>query len=388
MNQAVVLGSNYYIGLSIIRCLGKEDIDVIAMDYSHNNTYGASSKYLKEQLIVPHYRDEDELLVYLIEYGKKQSLKPVLFPTADAYVAFMDKHLDVLKKYYLIPMTEQGLWTKVMDKAGLKELADKHHVKIPETMSSDAIDWSNFDDLIGYPCLLKPTDSPGFVKHYRKKMFICNDRESLLKAIEQTRSDGFSMIVQRKIIGPDSNVCTYDCHLNQKSQVTHSMTCQKIRQFPINYGASSYTLQRHIEVLHQIGQRFLEAVGFKGFAEIEFKRDDRNNEYYLIEVNTRTTTLNCLLDRAGINFPLVAYKELIGEALPNKIFKKSTNYTFRYHIEDLISIVNYFKTHQLTLGDYFKNMRYKTIYAIWSFDDPKPYFTYMKNKLLRKRNKM
>lgn len=387
MNQAVVLGSNYYIGLSIIRCLGKEGIDVVAMDYNRINTYGASSKYLKEQLIVPHYKNEAELLSYLVEYGKKQSFKPVLFPTADAYVAFMDNHLEILKESYLIPMTEQGLWTKVMDKSGLQELADKHHVKIPDTMNSNAIDWSNFENSIGYPCLLKPTDSPGFVNHYRKKMFICNDKTSLLKAIEQTHNDGFSMIVQRKIVGADSNVCTYDCYLNQSSQVTHSMTCQKIRQFPINYGASSYTLQRHIEVLHQIGQSFLEAVGFKGFAEIEFKKDDRNNDYYLIEVNTRTTTLNCLLDKAGINFPLVAYKELTGEALPKKIFKESTNYTFRYHIEDLISIVKYFKTHQLTLLEYFKTMRYKTIYAIWSVDDPKPYFTYMKNKMLRKRNK-
>ncbi|MBI9014539.1 MAG: carboxylate--amine ligase [Clostridiales bacterium] len=384
MNQAVVLGSNYYIGLSIIRCLGKENIHVVAMDYNRINTYGASSKYLKEQLIVPYYKNEAELLEYLIRYGKMQSLKPVLYPTADAYVAFMDKHLEELKEYYLIPMTEQGLWTKVMNKAGLQELAEKHHVKIPATMNADSIDWSNFNDLIGFPCLLKPTDSPGFVNRYRKKMFVCNNKESLLKSIEQAQSDGFSMIVQRKIVGADSNVCTYDCYLNQSSQVSHSMTCQKIRQFPINYGASSYTLQRHIEVLHQIGQRFLEAIGFKGFAEIEFKRDDRNDEYYLIEVNTRTTTLNCLLEKAGINFPLVAYKELTGQALPKNIFKASTNYTFRYHIEDLISIVKYFKTHQLTLVDYLKNMRYKTIYAIWSFDDPKPYFTYMKNKILRK----
>ena len=32
MNKAVVLGCNYYIGLSVIRCLGVEGVHVVACD--------------------------------------------------------------------------------------------------------------------------------------------------------------------------------------------------------------------------------------------------------------------------------------------------------------------------------------------------------------------
>ncbi len=384
MNKAVVLGSNYYIGLSIIRCLGKNNIEVIAMDYNKSKTYGSKSKYLSEQIIVPHYNDEQSLLTCLIDYGKEQAVKPVLLPSADAYVAFMDKHLDVLKAYYLIPMTDQGLWTKLMDKDELRHLCDTYHVAIPETIDSNDINWTDFNEKIGYPCLLKPADSPPFVSYYRKKMFICHNQNELEAKIKQTKSDGFKMIIQRKIIGPDSNVCTYDVYLNQESKVTHSMTCQKIRQFPINYGASSYTVQRHIAEIQEIGSKFLEDVGYKGFAEIEFKKDDRNNQYYLIEVNTRTTTLNVLLDKIGINFPLVLYNELVLNKGELCIYEESSEMAFRYHIEDLISVKNYIRTNQLTIKDYLNSLHHKIVYAIWSLDDPKPYISYIVNMILRK----
>ncbi len=86
-NKAVILGSNYYIGLSIIRCLGREGIHTVTMNYSEKDTYGADSKYLKEQIIVPHYKkNPKELLEAMISYGKKQDFKPVLYPGADPYV--------------------------------------------------------------------------------------------------------------------------------------------------------------------------------------------------------------------------------------------------------------------------------------------------------------
>lgn len=62
-NKAVVLGNNYYIGLSTMRCLGREGIHTVAVDYSYENTYGAESKYCSERVIAPHYRKEKEQFI-------------------------------------------------------------------------------------------------------------------------------------------------------------------------------------------------------------------------------------------------------------------------------------------------------------------------------------
>ena len=59
-NKAVVLGTNYYVGLSIIRCLGREGVHVVAVDYSEESRYGAKSKYLSEKHLAPHYKENPE----------------------------------------------------------------------------------------------------------------------------------------------------------------------------------------------------------------------------------------------------------------------------------------------------------------------------------------
>lgn len=391
-NKAVVLGSNYYIGLSIIRCLGIEGIYTVAVDYTRDGAYGAKSKYAKEHLIGPHYKEDEEgFLEFLINYGKGQEYKPVLFPAADPYVEFIDRNLDRLKEYYLISMTEQGLWTDVMDKEILHNLATKHGVLVPETLRLDDVNFHDrLDREIKFPCIVKPTDSPSFVAKFRKKIFYCNTKEELEEAIEKSKEANLDVIVQRIIPGFDDHMYTFDAHLDQDSNVTHWMTCRKLRQYPINFGASVYTEQRHVPELYDMSASFFKAIGYKGFGEIEYKKDEVTGKYYLIEINARTTNLNSLLYKAGINFPHVAYMELIGEPVEDKAITETTGYCFRYLQEDIMAIRNYIKSGQLSYGDVMETIFRKKAPAIWSFDDPSPAFSYMgiivdkvKNRLTR-----
>ncbi len=377
-NKAVVLGSNYYIGLSIIRCLGSEGVYTVAVDYSKKETYGAKSKYVREHVIGPHYKKKPkEFLEFLIDYAKKEESKPVLFPGADPYVEFMDNHFDELKEYYLFPMTEKGLWTEVMDKEKLHSLAVKYGVAVPETARpTDQDFYESIENEIKYPCIIKPTDSPSFVAKFRKKIFHVNNREELDKGLKLAKDANEDVIVQRIIPGFDDHMYTFDAHLNQESEPTHWMTCQKYRQYPINFGASVYTGQKYVEELYEIGAPFFKALGYKGFGEIEFKKDEVTGKYYLIEINTRTTNLNSLLYKVGINFPYIAYKELTGQPIASKAIKEDTGIVFRYLQEDLLAIRDYTREGQLTHGSIIKSLFRKKAPAIWSFTDPRPGFDY------------
>ncbi|SCG83987.1 hypothetical protein DW1_2423 [Proteiniborus sp. DW1] len=377
-NKAVVLGTNYYIALSAIRCLGIHGIEVVAMDYSEKGTYAAKSKYLSERLIVPHYRNESEKFVkFLIDYAKKQDYPPVLIPCHDLQVEVIDEHLEELKKYYLIPQTEPGLWTKVMDKASLYELALEHGVPVPETVK---IDEENFlekvESMIKYPCIVKPVESPSFVAVFRRKLFKVHNREELEEAIRKAKDAGLEVIVQRIIPGFDDHMYTFDAYLNQDAKVTHWSTCQKYRQFPINFGASVYTGHKYVPELYEIGAKFFEGIKYKGFAEIEFKKDSETGKFYMIEVNARITNFNNLLYKLGLNIPYITYREMIGEPLEPKSFKEDQNLVFWYAYEDLLAIRDYIKTGQLTFGQIFKSLFRPKAYAIWDWKDPMPAFSY------------
>ncbi|WNS75872.1 carboxylate--amine ligase [Bacillus sp. DTU_2020_1000418_1_SI_GHA_SEK_038] len=388
-NKAVILGCNYYIGLSTIRCLGVHGIHTVAVDYSEDDRYGAESKYCSEKLIAPYYKkDPKGFIQFLIEYAKKQSVKPVLIPCHDSYVEIVDEYLDEIREYYLIPQTEKGLYTKVMNKESLHALAVEKGMAVPETVR---IDEENFiekvETVLKYPCIVKPTDSPAFVAHFRRKLFKVFNREELLAALEKAKSANLEVIVQRIIPGFDDHMYTFDAYLDQDAKVTHWVTCQKHRQYPINFGASVYTEQKYVPELYDIGAPFLEAIGFKGFAEIEFKKDAETGKFYLIEINARITNLNNLLYKVGVNFPYITYRELTGSPLEPYAVKEDKHRVFWYAYEDILAIKGYIKTGQLTKGQVIKSLMKQKAYAIWDWSDPKPgivYFKKIAGKLMKK----
>lgn len=388
-NKAVILGNNYYIGLSTIRCLGIHGIQTVAMDYSNEDRYGADSKYCTEKIIVPHYQKEtDKFISALIEYAEMQDAKPVLIPCHDSYVEVIDAHLNVLKEYYLIPQTQQGLYTTVMNKETLHGLALKEGISVPRTVETND---ENFYEIINneieFPCLVKPVDSPSFVSHFRRKLFKVYSMEELNDALEQANEADLEVIVQQIIPGFDDHMYTFDAYVNQEGKVTHWVTCQKLRQYPINFGASVYTVQKQIPELYDIGAKFLETINFKGFAEIEFKKDANTGEFYLIEINARITNLNQLLYKVGINFPYITYMELVGKPLEPKTVNKNTNRAFWYGYEDLLAIRDYIKDGQLSIGKVLRSLVRPKAYAILDLKDPKPAISYSKivlKKLLKK----
>lgn len=379
-NKAVILGSNYYIGLSTIRCLGVHGIHTVAVDYSHKDTYGARSKYCSERLIAPYYKEDPEgFIKFLIDYADKQDVKPVLIPCHDNYVEIVDKYLDELRKHYLIPQTESGIHSVLMNKDTLYKVASEKGVLVPETITLDEENFfEKIDEIVKYPCIVKPVDSPAFTAAFRKKIFLVNNRTELEKALEKAKDANLEVFVQRIIPGFDDHMYTFDAYLNKDSKVTHWTTCQKFRQYPINFGASVYTIQKYVPELYEIGAKFLEDMKYKGFAEIEFKKDAETGKFYLIEINVRITNFNSLLYKIGLNIPYITYRELIGEPLEPFAIDTDKNIAFRYLFEDILAIRDYLRTGQLTFGEVLSSLFKKKAGAIWSWDDPIPGFVYTK----------
>ncbi|WP_459129444.1 carboxylate--amine ligase [Guggenheimella bovis] len=384
MNKAVVLGNNYYIGLSITRCLGKMGVHVVNMDYKSRDNYGWNSRYVKETRIVPHYREETEAFVQaLIDFAKEQEEPPVLFPGADPYVEVIEANRDKLDPYYLFPKNEIGLVPALMNKDELKKCAEFAEVLIPETLHTTGDYLERVEEEIGFPCLVKPTDSPLFVKTFRKKLFQVENLEELKARVKEANDKGLEVIIQRIIPGFDDHMVTFDAYVNNEGKVTHWLTCQKLRQYPIHFGASVFTRQTYIEELPPIGIKFFEKVGFKGYAEIEFKYDETRNAFYLIEVNVRTTSLNCLVEKAGLNMPYILYRDMIGDPVEPKNITEETELTFRYWFEDRLAIKEYIKAGDLTEEEVKESLKRKIVPAVWDKDDPMPGFSYALHLLRR-----
>lgn len=71
-HKALVLGTNYYIGLSTIRCLAACHIPLVAADFDRDS-YGMRSRYVQEKLWLSDYSVAPaEVVKELIAYAKRQ----------------------------------------------------------------------------------------------------------------------------------------------------------------------------------------------------------------------------------------------------------------------------------------------------------------------------
>ena len=379
-NKAVILGGQIFVGLSVIRTLGENGIPMAIVEHEgadYKETCGFHSKYIKEKISLPYYRDQPvEFIEGLISYAKEQELPPLLIPCLDAYVEVIDKYMDRLQPYFLMSPIKQGLYTELLDKDTLHDLAKKHNVLTPEIIVYKGEDITDrVVDEIGFPCLVKPVNSQLFVAIFKTKLFKVFNVEQLQDALERCFKAKQEVFVQRLIKGADDQMYTFDAYIDQHGTLTHYTSCQKLRQIPINFGSSVYTKQKYVHELYEIGSKFFKDIEYRGFGEIEFKKDPETGKFYMIEVNVRAGNLESLLHKVGFSTPLLIYRDLTNNPMAPKAITDDTGVHFWHASNDIAAILGYWRTGQISLFTSIKSLLFtRKAYAIWDFKDPKPFF--------------
>ncbi len=376
---AVILGANFYTALGAIRSLGRRGVEVYALDYHFPTAYALASRYVKKKVRCPDVnQDEQGLVDFLIEFGRGFQDKPVLMATGDSYALMVSRNAGLLAEYYLFPALPEGLLEQIIDKKGLHDLAEKHRLQVPKTCIVGP--QTNADEVaenMPYPCIIKPALSHKFVKVFRKKCLFATNRKELLAALSTALESKLEVMVQEVIPGFDDQMYVYDIYVNKEGRATHSLTAQKLRQFPINFGSSTLTHHLHDEKLAAIGLDYMKRLNYRGYGEIEFKKHPQTGNFYLIEINARLSTLNILFDKCGVEFTYAMYCDLIREPIPDYHLTEDQPWVFWHAYEDLISVISYIKTGQLTFFQVIRPwLSHHKAHAIMAIDDPLPLFAF------------
>jgi predicted ATP-grasp superfamily ATP-dependent carboligase len=122
-------------------------------------------------------------------------------------------------------------------------------------------------------------------------------------------------MVQELIPGGGRQQFAY-CAFFKDCRAIGSMVVQRRRQHPPEFGrASTFVETVDVPLLETLSQRFLQAVGYYGLVEVEYKLDPRDQQYKLLDVNARTWGYHSLGQRAGVDFPYMLFADQLGEAV-------------------------------------------------------------------------
>lgn len=359
---AVVLGANLN-GLGIMRNLGSRGIHTITIDYRHY-MIGLFSRYGEKQIC-----PKNKLLDTLKTIGARYVNKAILFPTGDEFLDLIMKYREDLAHYYHFPFPQNDLLKKILDKGEFYDLIKMLDSDIPKTWSGD-----NMNNLaqIRFPCILKPALGYKFRNYFfNKKVLVVNELLTLKSLVNYFSTKGLKMIIQEIVPGNDRNQISVATYFDNNSIPLSTFVSRKVRQNPIGFGVGTYVESYREDYLESRAKNLLSNLGYKGIAEVEYKYDEQDRKYKLIEINPRSWEQNELASMMGRDIIYAAYADLAGKVLD----QKNTNHekmTWVFMFRDILSACSYIWHRQLSLKEFIKSYHTKKVWAVFRFNDPLP----------------
>jgi predicted ATP-grasp superfamily ATP-dependent carboligase len=300
---AVVSAAGSVTALAAIRSLGRGKVRVLAVHESRRGV-GLRSRYAEARWCPDPEEAEQEFVEALLKLATSFEQRVPIVPTSDTHLRAIGRNSERLSAAFLFPFPVGEDLERIQRKRHQVERAAELGIDIPRT-SDEAT------DEFGFPVLVKPSDPIGFAEAFGAKGFICKTLVEAEAAVERTRA--FDPIVQEWIPGGDEQLFFLGAYLSQAGEDLGVFVGRKIRQVPEGIGTTRVGESIDAPMVAELGLAFLKGIGCHGLSDVEFKLDPRDGRYKLMEVNPRLGQWHGLATAAGVDLPLIAYRDLVGE---------------------------------------------------------------------------
>ena len=364
------MGGDYQ-GLGIVRSLGRMGFRVCVVD--DEPSIAGYSRYATHSIRVADLHDEETVVETLLEIGRRLGLEGwVLFATRDEVVAALSKARERLATFFRVPTPAWGTVRYAADKRLTYELAQRLGIPLPQTWYPNSRVELDAIEPRRWPLLIKPAIKEHFIYSTRVKGWIVRDRDELRRRFEDAKAivPVSEVMVQDMIPGNGRTQFSY-CTFFKGGRSVARMTVRRERQRPSDLGRSS-TFVKTVEQaeLAEPSERFLQEIDYYGLAELEYKLDEVDGQYKLLDVNTRTWGYHSLGHVAGVDFPLLVQLDQLGEDIAEAQARPGVSWVRL--ITDLPGAASDLVGRRLPFRDYVRSLRDTRSEAAFARDDLKP----------------
>lgn len=384
-SPAIVVGLEVN-GLSVIRSLGRQGVPVIALT-SDLRQPTAQTRYCKKMFC------EDErsnvVIPALIGLGKKLKQKVPLFLTMDKTVKIVSENREKLEPYYFNYLPTKSVIELLQNKTLFTDFALKNGFLIPKTFILDSAAYlKKAIEQIRFPVIVKPCEKEAkFDSTFRGRAFISETSGQLVGELEKYDWSQ-KLILQEFIEGEDSDI--YFClgYFNSQSKPLATFVGRKIRAWPLKKGNTACAEPVDENQILDLTLQFFEIARFTGLGSLEFKKDKKTGQFYLIEPTVgRTDYQGGIAPANGINIPYVAYCNMLSlTILEYKQSHKKVKWIDR--VPDNRAKEQSVKEGKLTNAEYKKSLSGRKVYSVFAWDDPLPSLCILKSKIKNRIKKI
>jgi len=364
---AVVLGGQAN-GLSYLRSLGRRKVPTLMLAGSD-----PGSRYGRTLEMPDAVRFPERWLEVLHRIGASLPTPGVLIPTSDPLVLLVARHAAELEREFRFVVPSAEVVEGIVNKKAQYERAQAADIPIPEThfpTSSDEL--RELAAAYSYPRLLKPYRSHLSKQAMGAKAIIAHDADELIAAYER-HADSHDLMVQDLVPGDDATLFGYVAFWDPVGCEHSWFTRQKLRQYPTGIGNGSLQVTVEAPEVADLGRRLIQSYDYRGPVAVEFRWDERDGSYRLIEINARSGASNQLGITAGVDVPWIVYRTAVaraGERVPAAHARVGVKWM--YEELDFRAYRVLRQSEGWTLRRWLATLRGVRSWALWSPRDPKP----------------
>jgi predicted ATP-grasp superfamily ATP-dependent carboligase len=364
---ALIIGGAH-VSVAIARSLGRHGIPVWLMA---NHPIATYSRYVRRSVPWPG-ADHPDGISSILDLAKRYGLHGwVLIATGDQDMGMVAKNHALFAQHFRVATPDWDTVQWAYDKRLTYRRAEALGIDFPRSFDLNGVDDVERLDC-RFPVVLKPAIRDGGDEFTLAKAWKAEDRSQLLSLYQRASAlvGNDAIIVQEWIPGGGEAQFSYAA-LCERGEPIVSLTARRRRQHPIDFGRSS-TYVESIEQsrVEELARRFLKSINYTGVIEIEFKFDRRDGQHKLLDVNGRFWAWNGLGALAGVDFPYLAWRQALGQAVAP--CRGRPGVAWMHASRDIVAAYQEFTRGDLTLADYLASFRKPLAFANFAFDDPLP----------------
>ena len=304
--------------LATTRELGRAGIKVYVFDATPGPA--AYSRYSCFVQAPSYYDDPAGWAKFLRAQAARHIDPPVMFPTEDAALLVVDRFYNELSPVLRYPYAAPGPAIAALDKRSLYAAAEEIGVAVPRHVTPDDPSaprkMNDESEWIAKPACRYWFDSGGhrihtFLRLTGGSKAIEGDARTAARRIADA---GFPAILQERVPGPFENLFSVGLVVDRGGALLGRFCSRKHGEYPEPFGDGLIveTVACDEDLVEQAVE-LLRKLGYWGICDIEFKLDERDGRYKLLDANPRVWLWMGLGAMSGVPLALHAYALATGD---------------------------------------------------------------------------
>jgi len=139
--------------------------------------------------------------------------------------------------------------------------------------------------------------------------------------------------------------------------------------------ASTFVELVEVPEIRSLSLKLLDALGYYGLSEVEFKYDSRDGTFKLLEINPRTWKWHSIALLSGLNLPYLLYCDMNGDGYSEEpgTSKMASSGKWIDGYTDLYVSMKEMLLRNMTLREYVTTLAGNKVFGSLSSDDPLPF---------------